>query len=269
MADRMSGGVVDSSMLPELTRCFEEIDVVISGTSENDVASIMLDPVIQDHRDLVQRLRAYHECVNECRLAESILVTEDPRKMIDDYMALTYPLTAIHTTEFRDSVRDDLSCLLIGCGAVPSTALLLLDHTDMALTCVDRVAESCALGQRILEASGRRSTRFLNADAMDLFDLREWDVIFVSALAGMTWEAQDMNTRDALVEHLIRNSRHDALIIFRSAYALGNLIYPSVRLNQLRGYRAKAIRAPDLGRSSLAIFQREGVGEGMEVVKKS
>jgi hypothetical protein len=101
-------------------------------------------------REHVQQLRAWYECIEEEATAMRTLLSSAPSKDIDDYMAMRYPLTAIHTDWFKVHMRGKTACLLIGSGAFPSTALLLLEQTELALHCIDRVDRSCHLGERIL-----------------------------------------------------------------------------------------------------------------------
>ena len=91
---------------------------------------------------------------------------------------------------------------------------------------------------------------------MKLVDFEAWDIIFVSALAGIEWEANTAISRDALMRHLLFHAKPGALLVFRSAYALAKLIYPTVEQDQLRGHKISAIRAPIPGRSSLVVVAR-------------
>ncbi|MFM2450783.1 MAG: hypothetical protein RIS44_3233 [Pseudomonadota bacterium] len=200
----------------------------------------------------LHRLRGRYEAWLELAQARQLVACTRSAHGLREYVQKYWPQTAIHSQAFRRHVRGKQSCLLVGCGALPSTALLLMEHTSLRLTSMDRLPESCLLAQKVLSMSGRPSGLVLCEDAADRTHFGEWDVIFVAALAGVS-EAGQAGSRHTLIQHLLRHAAPGTLICLRSANGWGRLIYPTVALEQLSGFNIDVIHAPVVGRSDLVL----------------
>lgn len=252
---RMLNEAPRHDLITELRHCFEALDRIIVHTPPESAEALLQDPEVRRCREHVQQLRARHECIEEEATAVRILSSSDPARDIDDYMAKRYPITAIHTGRFKAQMRGKTACLLIGSGAFPSTALLLLEQTGLALCCIDHVERCCQLGERIIRASKKGKTVFACADAMHLDDFSDWDVVFVSVLAGVEMGVSVKSRRNALIDRLLRHVRPGTLLVLRSACGLAGLIYPSIDQKQIKNRKVLEIAAPAPGRSSLVLVE--------------
>lgn len=260
---RMLNEAPRRELMSELKYCFEALDRIIVRTPPESAEVLLQDPEVRRCREHVQQLRARYECIEEEATAMRILSSSDPARDIDDYMAKRYPITAIHTDRFKAHMRGKTACLLIGSGAFPSTALLLLEQTGLALCCIDRVDRCCQLGERIIRASKKGNAVFACADAMHLDDFSDWDVVFVSVLAGVEMGVSVKSRRNALIDRLLRHVRPGTLLALRSACGLAGLIYPSIGPSigpsidqkRIKNRKVLEIGAPAPGRSSLMLVE--------------
>ena len=235
-----------SAQMNIVSKAFKLLDPLIHTTSAAEAMFILSQQSIARLVEPLHRLRAQYEIQAEISSALSLLDEADVKSATIAYMNRHLPLTSIHDPLFRQQVSGRKRCLLVGCGAFPSTAFLLLKQTNLHLVCLDSSAKSCQLAQSLLTIQWRDRVSVLSADIFDLTVFNDWDVIFISALACV-------DKREQLTTHLLDYLKPGTLLIFRSAYALGRLIYPTVDCSDFLNSNIQLIHAPKPGRSGLVL----------------
>ncbi len=236
-----------------LAACFAPVDAWVAnspleGSPESLLPSLRRPGALSS----LHRLRGLHESWLEQAQARELMASLATPDALNDYVQRHWPRTTIHSDAFRRQVRGRRACLLVGCGAVPSTAWLLMAHTALRVDGMDRSPDSCAWAKPLLSLPGRGVPTVLCEDAAERTDFSEWDVVFVAALAGVG-ERDQAGDRDDLVQHLLRHVAPGTLICLRSANGWGQLIYPKVSLDSLQGCDVETLPAPMLGRSDLVL----------------
>jgi Nicotianamine synthase protein len=236
-----------------LQHCFGVIDAWVAtapchASPETALPSLSPPGALES----LHRLRGRYEAWLELAQAQQLLACTSGAHGLREYVQKHWPQTAIHSQAFMRHVCGKQSCLLVGCGALPSTALLLMEHTSLRVTSMDRLPQSCLWAQKVLSMSGHPLDPVLCEDAASRTHFDEWDVIFVAALAGVS-EAGQAGSRHTLIQHLLRHAAPGTLICLRSANGWGRLIYPTVALEQLSGFDVDVIHAPVVGRSDLVL----------------
>lgn len=239
--------------LAEWAPCFEVIDAWAAGSPLSSPPESVL-PRLREPGALaaLHRLRGRYETWLEPLQARQLLASVPSPRDLGDHVRRHWPQTTIHSAAFQRRVQGRRSCLLVGCGALPSTALLLMEHTPLRVTAMDRLEDSCGWARQVLALSDRRPGPVLCQDAAALTDFGEWDVVFVAALAGVNERGQ-AGDRDALIRHLLRHTDPGTLICLRSANGWGQLAYPKVSLDAFGDCDVETLPAPVLGRSDLVL----------------
>jgi len=236
-----------------LTDAFDRLEALIRRVDPEAALALLADPQTQAAAPALRRLRSRYELETERQAAGEMLAAPSPRLAMRRFLAAHYGATTIHSSTFAARTRDRRSCLVIGSGPLPVTAALLLDHTGLALTCLERDRTSCELGAAILAALGVRPVAHRRADALDLGDFGAWDVIMVTALADDRASPGDGHQR--LIAHVADHSPRGTLLCLRTPYALGELLYPVVDTAPLHRWSIDLIPSPCQGRSSMVLAQ--------------
>ncbi len=236
-----------------LTDGFDRLEALIRRVDPEAARALLADPQTQAAAPALRRLRSRYEAETERQAARELLATPTPRWSMRRILATHFGATTIHDPVFAERTRPGRSCLLIGSGPLPVTAALLLDHTDLALTCLDRDPTSCELGAEIIEALDVRPVTTRHADALHLTDFSAWDVIMVTALADDGDSPGDGHQR--LIAHLAHHSQPGTLLCLRTPFALGELLYPVVDTTVLHRFSTDLISSPRRGRSSMVLAQ--------------
>ncbi len=239
----------------DLHELFKNLDEIIGSTSSELANVVLKDVRIAAIRRKLCLLRSTHEANTEVKLARSILSQSSVEQAVSIHMKWEYPNTTIHSLQFKNKMSNRRSCLLVGSGAFPSTALLLLTHTGLSLCCIDKDEERCLLGQQVVHAAGYREVRFETQDVFDITDFSEWDTIFISAQAGVESGHSVDRTRELLIRHIADSTQPDTLMIFRTPFALGRLIYPEIDPRLLGRMVVTEVQAPVQNRSSLLLIE--------------
>ncbi len=118
--------------------------------------------------------------------------------------------------------------VFLGSGALPLTALLLAQHTDCPILCIDREADACDLSNRLIKKAGRAgqiATR--HGDAAEMTFRPDDCVLCASLLRGTSHYARLVEARAETV--IVRDSEG----VFRFCYrAAAPLPAPYARVRQ-------------------------------------
>ena len=199
-------------------------------------------------------IRAFYEYYDEILSAKALLANEDYEKLIKNYSLINFPETAIHHEKFKRLSENKKHCLVVGCGAIPSTVMLLGENTDLRLSAIDRCATSIDLASSILSFWQRSPVSLKAIDVLSLTDFSDWDCIFLNALVGGD-EGMGGASKKEVVNHMLKYCEKETLLCFRTPHLVGQWIYPKIDVSILKDYNVTHIPPPVADRSGLTIVQ--------------
>ena len=237
-------------------RCLDLLVGMGNSVPMTWVNALVREPDIMTHRDNLCCLRAWYEVRQERYYAERILADHDPVAAMGRYMNDSLPQTVMHSRDFQNLIKDRMSCLVIGAGPLPSTAILLSQLSHLQVTCIDNDRACAALGRQVLSSAKIERVEYLCCDGLDLADLRRWDVVLVTIQAGVHWATGSLAPRSALIEHVASTVCPGSILLLRSAHALGNLYHADSYIGNLVGFKISTISSPVPGRSGLIVAEK-------------
>ncbi|CAA7388980.1 unnamed protein product [Spirodela intermedia] len=132
----------------------------------------------------------------------------------------------------------------IGSGPLPLTSIVLAQRhlRSTSFHNYDIDEEANAKARRLVAPDPDLSGRmfFHTSDIMEVTHaLREYDVVFLAALVGMTAEA-----KERVLEHLAKYMAPGAVLMLRSAHGARAFLYPVVDPNSLRCFEVLSVFHP-------------------------
>jgi len=236
---------------------FRVLDSWSRCTGTYHAAMLLSDSRVARRIAVLRRLRALWEYEHEKRIALEVSSSGTPRESMAALLSREYPETTLDSLWFRQRARRDWNnCLVVGSGPLPITVALLHRNTELSVTYVDRETESCHIAAGLLQAIGAPPTEFVIADAGDLDGLGHYDVILVTALAGVNWQQDPPDARSTLLQGLLEAADYGSCLLLRSAHGLGALFYPVIDTETLSNYDVQRLTPPTLGRSAMLAVEK-------------
>jgi nicotianamine synthase len=221
------------------------VSLAIDPAAARDADAVLGDPAVQRLLPDLRELCAAGEFELERWWSQRITEAPDPRAELarfpyhQNYADLTrlehHAVAGLTPTPVR-------RVLFIGSGPLPLTSLLLAERYGCAVDNLDRDAEAVRLGAGIAAGLGADGLRFRAGDVLDGadgYDWRDYDLVYLAALAGL-----DPAAKRELLDHLARSLRPGALVLARSAHSLRGLLYPVLDPDDLPGLRTLAVVHP-------------------------
>lgn len=250
-------GSFDDLIYERISAVFQVLDSWNRCTDAHHAAMLLSDSRVASRTTVLSRLRALWEYEHEKRIALAILSSGTPRESMAALISEEYPETTLDSFWFRQrAMHDWKNCLVVGSGPLPTTVALLHRLTGLSVTCVDRETESCRIAAELLQAIEAPPTEFIIADAGDLDVFDRYDVILVTALAGINWQEYTADARSSLLQHLLKAADYGSCLLLRSAYGLGALFYPVIDTETLADYGVQQLTPPTLGRSAMFAVEK-------------
>jgi len=247
----------DSVLMDNLDNLFSKLNQFIKTVPEDKAAAILADPSIKDCLPTVRWLRAEYEFEIEKIQALELLSSADPAAEIDRMITMDYAGSSIFdkslSTKMGVSRR---TCLVVGSGPLPTTALMLYNTYNLTIACLDLAGDSRHTSEKIFRAARMPYlVEHIVADIHNWTNFSSYDVVFINGLVGVSRDAHGETEKSNILEHLMHNIKHDCLLIMRSGYCLGQLFYPEIQPGVTV---AETIRPTKLGRSSIVLFDLLG-----------
>ncbi|MCJ1363295.1 putative 26S proteasome regulatory subunit [Acarospora aff. strigata] len=220
------------------------VDLCAQTLDESLTAKILTDPRIVKITAHLRQVCSGGESKLEAYWADQINGTQtekDANEMLhrftyyNNYVELTrMELSAILSTG-SESPR---KFAFIGSGPLPLTSLCIADslgedgaQRPLVIHNIDHDSRAIQQSSELCRKLGSRAKamRFHCTEARDAKeDLRDYDVVYVAALVGMSW-AQ----KEDIIADVVDRMRPGALLILRSAHSLRSLLYPVVKITSI------------------------------------
>lgn len=242
----------DMTPTPEFNAAVNDlINKIIALPSEH------LRLVTPSVRRTVQALIADVQGCRESEWAKRIFTSNDPvvalqgfpyMENYDRIVSREIGLVGASGLELNDSHR----MLAIGSGPLPMTALQFYMRRGVIVDQSDIDESALQLGRHVSQALELPGEYLLGAgDA--LVPERQYDVIFVAALAGGSHEE-----KQAIVTNLLPYLKPNGRLLLRSSKGARSVIYPSIDPDRLIGVRLLAETHPnDIVINSSLVFERK------------
>lgn len=226
---------------PQVDQLFTDLVRLIVKTPDSAVPDVLGHPdvrmIAHDLRDLASRAEGELEFAWARRIADGA----DPGAEL-----LRFPYLGNYRKLCRveggliEAVLDDAprSVAFVGCGALPVTSLILAGGLGCEVVSIDRDQAALDAASEMAHALGRTDVRFGCGDALDA-DVSGFDVVVLAAMVGTT-----PARKRAVLSHLSRSMRPDAVLLARSAKGLRTLLYPPIEDDALVGFDVRAIVHP-------------------------
>ena len=185
-----------------LADAFEQFKEFVDGLTYGEEKTLRQHPVIAAKLVRLHAARGIYEYHDEMERARSLLDYSDPSARIQSYTATHFPSTAIHSRHFSQFIKKKSKCLVVGCGALPSTTMLLGENTSLQLTAIDRCPQSMLFADKLLAIWNQSPVTLKTADLFSLSCFNEWDVIFVNALVGAN-TANYLFDKQSVIKHFL------------------------------------------------------------------
>jgi nicotianamine synthase len=211
---------------PHVNKLFGDLVQLSIDAPRCEGVRVLADPVLRGIQESLWRVCAHGEFELELDWARRIAASDDPWATArsfpyyENYVRLTQ-LEALSLCGV--SGRLPRSVVLIGCGPLPLTGLLLASIHGVSVRAIDVDAEASQLANAVAERLEIPHFRAHEGDALSLPATAEEEVVFLAALVGI-------NRRDKLrvLRHLGSVMPAGALLLVRSARSLRSLLYPEI-----------------------------------------
>lgn len=245
---------VTCAPLPEsiglLTVKFDELSKLTSSLSVSETEVLLVNREISQLVKSVYHLRAEYEYYHEQACAVDLLSDLQSTKKIRQYTSRWYPSTSLHSERFRAVSEKSHHCLVVGCGAIPSTIMLVGENTPLKITGIDRCSKSVQLAHRVLSVWGRQPITLHAIDVFSMTDFSQWDCIFLNALVGVS-----RDSKRVLLQHLFEYCEKDTLLFVRTPHLVNRWLYASLDLSNADDHILEYISPPLVDRSGLTILR--------------
>ena len=258
-ASRLIHHIIDLShgcplVTTALADAFEQFKEFVDGLTYCEEKTLRQHPVIAAKLVRLHAARGIYEYHDEMERARSLLDSSDQSTRIQSYTTTHFPSTAIHSRRFSQFINKKSKCLVVGCGALPSTTMLLGENTSLQLTAMDRCPQSVSLAGKLLAIWNQSPVTLKTADLFSLSCFNEWDVIFVNVLVGANTR-NDPFAKQSVIKHLLTHCVSGTLLVLRTPYCTGKWIYPQVDQSWFASYPSTVINPPTPERSALMVVE--------------
>ena len=241
----------------ELTPYFEEIDELIKTVPADQSTEVLscgdLLPLIPTMRSI----RAGYEFAIENELANSLVENETRGDELAEAITDDYRGSAILGAALRTKIGDKRqSCLIVGSGPLPATALLFLSRFHLDVTCQDIVPASRLISERLFHAIETYAMpKHIVSDVLTWRDFSKYDLIFINGLVGGDAASEIRSSKLHIVDHIRANQGEHSFIMLRSGYGLARLYYPEVVAPVSGGASVTSFLPEELGRSAITCLE--------------
>lgn len=245
---------ISPTTINSLIPLFNEMNTLVKVTTIEDSLKLIATTSIATLSERVRLIRAAYELEIEKRHALKLLNEGISGANLAKIITIPYANSAIFDTIIQNEISQNCkSCLIVGSGPLPATALLFLGQHNISVTCLDISDESTLLSTRILDAiSIYPEIRHITSDILDWRDFSSFDFIFINGLVGIK---SGSTNKCEIVDHVCRHKSKNCLLMLRIGYGLNQLYYPSVKLPLNIMERAKTIYPSSLERSGILYFE--------------
>ena len=237
-----------------LAGAFNRLKQFVDGLTSCEEKTLRQHPGIAAKLVRLHMARGIYEYHDEIERALSLLNSSDRCTRIQSYTTTHFPSTAIHSRLFGQFIEKKSKCLVVGCGAVPSTTMLLGENTSLQLTAIDRCPQSMSLADKLLAIWNQSPVTLKTADLFSLSCFDEWDVIFVNALVGAN-TANYLLDKQSVIKHLLTHCVPGTLLVLRTPCRTGKWIYPQINQSWFASYPSTVITPPTPKRSALMVVE--------------
>jgi precorrin-6B methylase 2 len=118
-----------------------------------------------------------------------------------------YPYYDLVTKEIKTAkINPGSSILVIGCGAIPITSIILAEKTDSKITAIDTDSEVYILASHYIKKHNLHKKIKIKYTNDILYSVKDFDIIFIS---------YGIKKERALMKHLYENIKENTKIIYR------------------------------------------------------
>ena len=233
---------------------FNHLKQFVDRLTSCEEKTLRQHPVIAAKLVRLHAARGIYEYHDEIERARSLLDSSDPSARIQSYTTTHFPSTAIHNRLFGQFIEKKSTCLVVGCGALPSTTMLLGENTSLQLTAMDRCPQSTSLASKLLAIWNQSPVKLKTADLFSLSCFDEWDVIFVNALVGAN-TANYLFDKQSVIKHFLTHCAPGTLLVLRTPYSTGQWMYPQINQSWFANHFSTVISPPTPERSALMVIE--------------
>ena len=220
---------------------FRQLETLVNNDA--DVAKQVLND--QSVLSIRPRLRELYEaCVYELEKDWAAHLIEHPAQITGYSKYQRYHTRACLEYFLITSLAGSFptKLLLVGCGPLPLTALILADKFKVKIDFVDKRSEALDLARKVTAAS-LPAAQFFQADILEFKPLSDYDAIIV---AGSV--CNDEAQKAQLARHLSCNMSEGQCLVLRLPYLLDNLLLSDVPRSELvncQSYTAQIVSDED------------------------
>lgn len=239
-----------------LASIFDQINDLIKTTTVEDAPKILTSTLIMPLISPLRKIRAAYEFEIEKASAVAFLNNGIIGAELEENITNPYSNSAILNDIFTTRISQYCkSCLIVGSGPLPVTALLFLSHNQLDITCLDISYESNVISKQIFDAIKLYSSiKHITVDIKDFKDFSSYDLIFINGLVGNENGSSMKNNKSDIINHIITNKGQNSLMMLRSGYGLNQLFYPKIILPVEINEHVTTIHPSSLERSSIVYF---------------
>jgi hypothetical protein len=240
-----------------LASVFGEIEELVKTITMERSRQILSSNQISPLIPRIRALRAHYEFEQEKSEALNLLQAGLKGAELAERITAPYSGSAIFDSGLQAKIAQRCkSCLIVGSGPLPVTALLFLSCNTLDLTCLDISPESGEVSNRVFDAIGLYpSVHHVTADVQSWADFSPFDLIFINGLVGSVDGKEEKGNKFEIVNHITQNKGQDSLILLRSGYGLSQLFYPQITPSKDKNTNTTTIHPSHLGRSSIVYFE--------------
>lgn len=212
-----------------LSRPDEDTDAFFADTK---VMAILSD---------LRRISARGEYLRETLWAHKVISSSNPR--------ITFREMPFHGN-YRKLVNFEMSgaraavtrpierALMIGCGPMPMTVIMLAQSLGIEVSGIDASHEATRLARAFCDAVGVDASIY-ECDVMEFRDYARYDYVILAAGVGLEREE-----RLKYIAHLARQMSSGAALVVRTAQGMRRLMFPQISPRDLVGFDCKYLIQP-------------------------
>jgi nicotianamine synthase len=181
---------------------------------------------------------AYARCIFEMERDWTLRILEDA-SALTSYKKFDQYRLRVHLEVQMLSLfakRTITSVLVVGCGPLPTTGILLASEFKLRTHCLDVNDEAIALARKVAQKLNSSIDQFILSNILDCPSLSDYDAIIIAQSVGMSEEEKKL-----ILLHVLDRIDPGAVIILRLPYLLEEILIPKWQIPLLHCKHAKIL----------------------------